>query len=117
MHRIPLLIQDNENENENEFTNKDLIALFHQRNEWDGSSEIGSSGSSSNSLRVVFDDENLYIKQVFPTKKDLLEVMHQIALKCKFMFKVKKLNKSFLTIICVDDSWSWSLQATKKGHQ
>lgn len=99
-HRIPSIIQDNENENE--FTNEDLITLSRRRHK--SSSQPRMSTRTFNCSSVVSDDENLYIEQLFETKKDLQEAVHMIALKHNFEFKVKKSNKSIYTIICIDDS-------------
>lgn len=110
-HIIQSVVQDSENVNE--FTNEDLIGLSRQRHEWGGSSGAGTSGPSSNSSRVVPDEEDLYVEQLFETKKALQEAVHLLALKFNFEFKVKKSNKSLLTVVCVDDSCRWRLRGTK----
>ncbi|XP_022847476.1 uncharacterized protein LOC111369964 isoform X2 [Olea europaea var. sylvestris] len=109
--RIPSTIDDNKNENA--FTNENLIALSHGKHESGGSSKAGPSTRSSNCSRVVPNDEDVYVEQLFESKKDLQEAMHRIALKHNFEFKVKKSNKSTYTIICIDDSCHWHLRATK----
>jgi hypothetical protein len=109
--RIPSTVEDNENIND--FTNENLIALSRQRHEPGGSSQVGTSGPSSNSSRVAPDDEDLQVEQLFETKKDLQEAVHRLALKYNFEFKVKKSNKSLLTVACVEDSCNWRLRATK----
>lgn len=97
-HIIPSIVQNCKNENE--FTNDDLITLSRQIHEQGGNSRAKSSELSSNSSPVFpDDDDDLYVKQLFETKKDLQEVMHQIVLNYNFEFKVKKSNKSLLTII------------------
>ncbi|CAA3031907.1 cytochrome P450 93A3-like, partial [Olea europaea subsp. europaea] len=83
------------------------------RHEPGGSSQVGTSGPSSNSSRVAPDDEDLQVGQLFETKKDLQEAVHRLALKYNFEFKVKKSNKSLLTVACVEDSCNWRLRATK----
>jgi hypothetical protein len=109
--RIYEEVQDNEDERP--FTNQDLIALSRQRHESGGSSHAGPSTRSSNCSRVVPDDEDLHVDQLFDTKRDLQEAAHRIAMKHNFEFKVKKSNKSTYTIICVDNNCSWRLSATK----
>lgn len=108
-HRIPSIVDDNQNENE--FTNEDLIALSGRRH--GSGSQGGMSSRTSNCSRTVPDDEDLYVEQLFETKKDLQEAVHRIALRHNFEFKVKKSDKSTYTIICIDDSCQWRLRATK----
>lgn len=62
---------------------------------------------------MVPDNEDLYVEQLFETKKELQESVHLIVLKYNFEFRVKKSNRSLLTLSCVNDSCSWRLQATK----
>ncbi|XP_022893831.1 uncharacterized protein LOC111408289 [Olea europaea var. sylvestris] len=109
--RIYEEVQDNEDERP--FTNQDLIDLSRQRHESGRSSHAGLSTRSSNCSRVVPDDEDLHVDQLFDAKRDLQEAMYQIAMRRNFEFKVKKSNKSTYTIICVDNNCSWRLSATK----
>lgn len=108
-HRIPSIVDDNENENE--FTNEDLIALSGRRH--GSGSQAGMSSRTSNCSRTVPEDEDLYVEQLFETRKDLQEAVHRITLRHNFEFKVKKSDKSTYTIICIDDSCHWRLRATK----
>lgn len=112
-HRVQSVVQDSENMNANEFTNEDLAALSRRRCEWSGNTEAGTSGPSSNYSRVAPDDDDLHVEQQFVTKADLQVAVHELALKFNFEFKVKKSNKSLLTLVCVNDNCHWRLRATK----
>ncbi|CAA3016806.1 cytoplasmic tRNA 2-thiolation 2, partial [Olea europaea subsp. europaea] len=96
-HRICSIVRDNERDND--FTNENLIVLSRLKHASTGSSQAGPSTRSSNCSRIVPDDDDLYVEQLFGTKKDLQEAVHQIALKHNFEFKVKKSNKVALQFV------------------
>ncbi|XP_022897677.1 uncharacterized protein LOC111411369 [Olea europaea var. sylvestris] len=62
--------------------------IYEERHESGGSSHAGPSTRSSNCSRVVPDDEDLHVDQLFDTKRDLQEAAHRIAMKHNFEFKL-----------------------------
>lgn len=62
---------------------------------------------------MVLDDEDLHVKKLFETNKELQKAMYWMSLKHNFEFEVNKSNKSLLTIVCVDHNCCWRLQGTK----
>ncbi|XP_073275502.1 uncharacterized protein [Primulina huaijiensis] len=83
---------------------------------------VGTSSSRSKKYRRLekvgssesFDDESdVQVDQLFRNKRELQSKLHMLALRKKFEFKVKKSNKSVISVVCVDDSCKWNMRATK----
>ncbi|XP_073152970.1 uncharacterized protein [Henckelia pumila] len=59
------------------------------------------------------DESDVQADQLFQNKRELQSKLHMLALRKKFEFKVKKSNKSVISVVCIDDNCKWSMRATK----
>ncbi|KAL5574343.1 hypothetical protein UlMin_023940 [Ulmus minor] len=61
----------------------------------------------------VDNSEDIEVKQLYTSKKELKKKLGMIAIKKNFEFKMKKSNKSLFVAECLDDNCKWRVRASK----